>query len=171
MNDIKLHKAPHRWPLVLIALDKLVKATGLTIISFVLSPKYREPIAHWVDNAQLGPHNWFVRHLLTLIDEGLDNTPSKARLIQICIIIYAGLYLIEGAGLLFEQKWAEWMVVIGTAAFLPVEIVDFIRRPSWAMVILFVLNLVMAMYLAWRLHRQAVIERERAEHPELVGKR
>jgi hypothetical protein len=39
------------------------------------------------------------------------------------------------------------------------------------MVILFVLNLVMAGYLAWRLHRQAVIKRELAEHPELVGKK
>ena len=171
MSDIKLHKAPHRWPLVLIALDKLVKATGLMIISFALAPQHREPIVKWVDNAQLGPHNWFIRHVLGWLDQGLDNLPTKVRFIQVCVIIYAGLYLIEGAGLIFERKWAEWMVVIGTAAFLPVEIIDFIRRPSWAMAILFALNLVMAIYLAWRLHRQAVIKRELAEHPELVGKK
>ena len=64
-------------------------------------------------------------------------------------------------GLIFDQKWAEWVVIIATVASLPVEIIDFVRRPSWVMLVLFFLNLLMAGYLAWRLYREAVIHRQR----------
>jgi uncharacterized membrane protein (DUF2068 family) len=171
VNDIKLHKAPHRWPLVLIALDKLVKGALLILLSFVLLPRWNQPVRDWIDYVQLGPHNWIVTHALLWLETALGYPTRTLHLIRVCVIIYAGLYFIEGVGLIFEQKWAEWVVIIATIASLPVEIFDFIRHPRWAMVILFILNLLMAGYLAWRLHRQAVIKRELAEHPELAGKK
>lgn len=171
MNDTKLHKAPHRWPLVLIALDKLVKAVGLVIISFVLTPRWSESLTAWAINAQLGPHNWFIMDIFHAIEKGLGYPPHTLHLIRIFVVIYAALYLVEGVGLIFEQRLAEWVVVITTAASLPVEVFNFIRRPSWAMVILFLLNMLMAGYLAWRLHKQAVIMRELAEKKQAVVSR
>ncbi len=163
MNDLKIHKAPHRWPLVLIALDKLVKATGLTFVSFVLAPHYYEPLKAWLDQLQLGPHNWLVSQTLHSLTAALGYSPRTLHLFRICVLLYAGLYLIEGLGLIFEKKWGEWLVVISTAASLPLEIIGFIRKPSWGVAELFLLNLLMAAYLVWRLRRQSVIEREKAQ--------
>ena len=162
VEPVKLHKAPHRWPLVLISLDKFVKAVGLVIISFALSPGWRQSILDRVDDAQTSPHNWLVKEALLGVEKALGVDPKNLHLVRICVIIYAGLYLIEGLGLLYEKKWAEWMVVIGTAAFLPIEVYDFCHHPRWTMVIIFTINLLMAGYLAWRMHRQNVIKRERA---------
>lgn len=169
VEPIKLHKAPHRWPLVLIAIDKFVKATGLMIISFALSPGWYQAIKDWVNDAQTTPHNWLVRNALHAMEKGLGIETEHLLMVRICVIVYAGLYLIEGVGLFYERKWAEWMVVIGTAAFLPIEVYDFVHKPfndhgqiRWGMIIIFALNLLMAFYLVWRLHRQNVIKRERA---------
>jgi uncharacterized membrane protein (DUF2068 family) len=162
VNDVKMHKAPHRWPLVLISLDKFVKAAGLVFVSFFLTPRWQETVHSWVNNAQITPHNWLVKNALHSFKEALGSPLHSLPLVRIGVIIYACLYLIEGTGLLFEKKWAEWMVVIGTAIFLPLEIYDFFRHPRVIMVILFLLNLLMAIYLLWRLRRQTVIKRERA---------
>jgi uncharacterized membrane protein (DUF2068 family) len=161
VNQLKLHKAPHRWPLVLISLDKFVKGAGLLVISFFISAGWHQAVKNWVD-AQTSPHNWLVAGALRSLEVALGFKPRSLPLIRIFVILYAGLYFIEGVGLLFERKWAEWMVVIGTAVFLPLEVYDFIRKPRWTIVIIFLLNLIMAIYLVWRLHRQAVIKRERA---------
>jgi len=174
VSDIKLHKAPRRWPLVLIALDKLAKAVGCVFLSIVLrmmlSVERHQDLIVWLRNERLGPHNWLMLRLFKWVEVALGFPPRTLRLFHIGVIIYAGLYLIEGVGLLFEKKWAEWVVVITTALFLPAEIYELFRDPTIFLLILFVLNFIIVVYLAWRLHRQAVIERERVEHPELVAK-
>jgi uncharacterized membrane protein (DUF2068 family) len=158
----------------LIALDKLAKAVGLVFISFVLrmmlSVERNQILRDWLKNEGLSPHNWVTIHIFKWVETALGYPPRTLRIIHVAVIIYAGIYLIEGVGLLFEKKWAEWVVVITTAMFLPVEIYEIFVDPTMPIIILFILNLIMAVYLAWRLHRQAVIERERAEHPELAAK-
>jgi uncharacterized membrane protein (DUF2068 family) len=160
VSDIKLHKTPRRWPLILISLDKLVKGAALIVIYFILAPRWRESLQTWLDGAQENPHNLLVRTAL----EGIKRTvgwSGKYPLVRIGVIVYAGLYLIEGIGLIFERKWAEWMVVIGTALFLPVEVYDFIVHPRPIMPVIFTINVAIAVYLIWRLHRQHVIRLER----------
>ncbi len=168
MSEIKLHRAPQRWPLVLIALDKLIKAIGLVVISFALSPYWYDVVKVWVNDAQTTPHNWLIADGVHWLGAHLGLNTKELHLLRVCVIIYAGLYLIEGVGLFYERKWAEWMVVIGTAGFLPLEIYDFAHKPMndtgqvrWGMIILFLLNLLMAGYLVWRLHRQRIIKHER----------
>jgi uncharacterized membrane protein (DUF2068 family) len=174
VSDIKLHKVPRRWPLVLIALDKLAKAVGCVFLSIVLrmmlSVDRHQELIDWLRNERLSPHNWVMVRFFKWVEVALGFPDRTLRLFHIGVIIYAGLYLIEGVGLLYETKWAEWMVVITTAMFLPVEVYELFRDPTMPLFILFVINLIIVVYLAWRLHRQAVVERERAEHPELVAK-
>jgi len=171
VSEMALHKAPRRWPLVIIAVDKLAKALGLVTISFLLAPRWNGPLTAWVTDVELGPHNWFITRILHSIETGLGYPPHTLHLVRIFVVLYAGLYVVEGVGLLFEKKWAEWVVVVATAASLPVEVFDFIRRPAWDMLLLFGLNLLMAAYLLWRLHRQAVIARELAQHMESASKK
>jgi uncharacterized membrane protein (DUF2068 family) len=166
VTDIKIHKAPHRWPLVLIALDKLVKATGLVVISFflqkLLGQKQHDAFVAWINTVRLEPHNWFIHYCLERIGDFAGIRPETLRLLHLGTILYAALYLVEGVGLIFDRKWAEWVVVITTALFLPLEIYEIWRLITWPRCLLFAANLLMAIYLLWRLHRQSLIQRERA---------
>ena len=69
-------------------------------------------------------------------------------------LIYAGLYLIEGLGLFFDKGWAEWLTVITTAGFLPLEILKLSVKLTFLRVLIFILNVLMVIYLTsasrWR---------------------
>jgi uncharacterized membrane protein (DUF2068 family) len=163
-RPIHLHKVPKRWPVVLIGIGKLLKTVGLVVVSFVLkallAPDKHLEIENWLNNARLEPHNWFLNRELDIVEHSLGIDPSTLRWLHVGVIIYAGLYLIEGVGLLFDKKWAEWMVVVTTAGFLPLEVYEICREVTWGRCLLFVANVVVLSYLIFRLHRQAVIKRE-----------
>ncbi len=152
-----LHKPPSRWPVILIGLDKLVKAVGLVIVSFFLRdlPKHRDA---WVELVTQGhiihPLRLALLHALSLPEKNIHA-------IHVIVIIFAGLYLIEGAGLFFDLKWAEWLVVISTASFIPIEIYEIIHESTWAKWAVLFINIIIFAYLAFRLYRMAQVQRER----------
>jgi uncharacterized membrane protein (DUF2068 family) len=164
LTDGKLPKMPSRWPLVVIGLDKLFKAAGLLVLAFLLhrlmAPGKHQAFVAWVNTIRLEPHNWFIRYCLERTAAFAGIKRENLNLLHIGTIIYAGLYLIEGVGLIFDKKWAEWVVVITTAMFLPLEIYEIWRHITVPRCLLFLANLAMAGYLIWRLHRQSVIKRE-----------
>ena len=47
----------------------------------------------------------------------------------VACLCYAAVFLIEGVGLLRGRRWAEWLTVVVTVSFMPVEIVR--ARPAW----------------------------------------
>ena len=67
--------------------------------------------------------------------------------------IYAGLRLTEGIGLLFNQRWAEYLVVIATAILIPLEIHEILRRVSFPRIAVFVVNVAVMCYLIANLRR------------------
>src|SRR5438105_929001 len=103
-----MHKAPSRWPLILIAADKFIKAAGLAVISFFIAPHRNARLQDWIDEAQTHPHGWLGRHVLIMMEKALGI--GKDMTTRVLVFIFIGLYLIEGVGLLYEKKWAEWMV-------------------------------------------------------------
>lgn len=160
----QLHRIPRRWPVVLIGIGKLFKSAGLVVVYYILrallSPDQHHNIEQWVDNARLEPHNWFINHYIDVVAKTLTVSPQTLHLLHLGVIIYAGLYLIEGAGLLFDKKWAEWMVIVTTAGFLPFEVVEICEAMTLGRCLLFAANVLVMIYLCWRIYRQAVIKRE-----------
>ncbi len=67
--------------------------------------------------------------------------------------LYALLFIVEGAGLLLARRWAEWLTVIVTASFIPLEIWKLVRHTTAPAIVTLVLNLAIAAYLAVRLAR------------------
>jgi uncharacterized membrane protein (DUF2068 family) len=62
-------------------------------------------------------------------------------------VIYAGLSLIEGVGLLLEQTWAEYLTAAITGSFLPWELFEVLRRATLLRVSLLVVNALVFFYL------------------------
>ena len=65
-------------------------------------------------------------------------------------IVYGALEVFEGVGLLWRRRWAEYLVLIATGAFLPVEIDELLRHPTPVKAIALLVNIVIIAYLVWR---------------------
>jgi uncharacterized membrane protein (DUF2068 family) len=47
---------------------------------------------------------------------------------------------VEGLGLMWRQRWAAYVTVIATAAFIPLEVVELTRRVSWPKLVVIAMN-------------------------------
>ncbi|MGA7524404.1 MAG: DUF2127 domain-containing protein [Acidobacteriaceae bacterium] len=73
------------------------------------------------------------------------------RLKQISAVVFgiAGLDIIEGTGLVLERVWAEYVTLVLTASFLPLEFFEILRHPTWMHVVLLVINFAVLLYLLY----------------------
>jgi uncharacterized membrane protein (DUF2068 family) len=65
-------------------------------------------------------------------------------------LAYAGVFIIEGIGLLFRRRWAEWLTVFVTASFIPFEVYELVRHFGPGKLVALVLNIAIVAYLVWR---------------------
>lgn len=155
------HKAPHRWPMILIAISKILKATVLLALGFgvhyFLAPASHDKLVDYVNWARLDPHN---HYLYLAIEKLLAISPGKLQAFRIGFFIYSFLYYLEGVGILYDKHWAEWLVILTTAGFIPIEIYEMFHHFTFGKLAVFVVNLVIMAYLCFRLKRQATIKRE-----------
>jgi uncharacterized membrane protein (DUF2068 family) len=69
--------------------------------------------------------------------------------IGIALILYGALQLAEGIGLWSMQRWGEYVAVVGTTAFIPLEIYEIVDKVSWLKVVILVVNVAAVVYLLW----------------------
>jgi uncharacterized membrane protein (DUF2068 family) len=67
---------------------------------------------------------------------------------------YAGLFAIEGTGLLLGKRWAEYFTIVTTSAFLPLEIYEMVKHFTVAKVVVTVVNALIVVYLAVRVRSE-----------------
>ena len=60
---------------------------------------------------------------------------------------YGLIEFVEGAGLWFAKRWAEYLAVVATAAFLPVEVYELTEKMSWFKVGTLALNVLAVLYI------------------------
>ena len=95
-------------------------------------------------------HAW-LRHLIATVT-GLD--ARRAMIVAIAAFAYAALFIVEGTGLILGRPWAEWLTVIATASFVPLEGYELASRPSPAKATILILNIAIVIYLFWRIRRR-----------------
>jgi uncharacterized membrane protein (DUF2068 family) len=155
-TPIALHSArdepPQRSGLVLaIGLFKLAKAAllfvlaGLTILAVRRTPLGL--IDPWIDALRIDPDNHFFRVAVARVVR-LSN--ERMALYAAGSVFYGIVFLVEGVGLTLRRRWAEWLTVVVTASFVPLEAYELARRFTVARVVLIVLNLGILAYLLVR---------------------
>jgi uncharacterized membrane protein (DUF2068 family) len=73
------------------------------------------------------------------------------RELAIAALAYAGVFAIEGTGLMLGKRWAEWLTVGVTSSFIPIELYELVRHPGAGKVVALALNVAIVAYLASRL--------------------
>jgi uncharacterized membrane protein (DUF2068 family) len=67
--------------------------------------------------------------------------------IAIGLAAYALIELVEGVGLWYAKRWAEYLTVLATAAFLPLEIRELTEKVTWLRIGALAFNIAAVIYL------------------------
>lgn len=105
--------------------------------------------------------------VVRLLHESLDLNHTTLLWATGGVAGYAVLQLTEAVGLWLLKRWGEYVAVVGTSAFIPLEIYEIVNGPTWLKVAALCVNLFAVGYLVWtkRLFGlrggHAALERER----------
>ena len=69
---------------------------------------------------------------------------------------YAVFRLVEAYGLFWERAWAEWLAVVSGGVYVPVEIVELVRKPSLLGFVVLAINVAVVAVMA-----RALMQRRR----------
>lgn len=146
-----LRKKDDEW-VRLIGLFKLGKGILFLLIGVgfaaFLQKDTAEQVMGWMRLLSLRQENHYIDLLLSW---AMGFNRRDIGDLAIGIFVYAVLLLSESAGLLMLKRWAEYLTVLSTATFIPLEIWSDIRRFGLTKSLLLVLNVLAVWYLAVRL--------------------
>jgi len=100
-----------------------------------------KPLAHLFNfDLDKSPTIAHLRHLL-------HSTPSTLHLVAAALIGYAVIEAVEAVGLWSLKRWGEYIAVVATSVFLPLEVYELSRHATWLKIVAFVVNLALVAYL------------------------
>jgi uncharacterized membrane protein (DUF2068 family) len=93
----------------------------------------------------VNPHHRYVGVFVELVYQ-----ISDIRLWKIAVIaaVYVTLRFIEAYGLWYVRAWAEWLAIASGTIYIPFELADLLRRPTWFRVAIIVVNVGIVLYMA-----------------------
>jgi uncharacterized membrane protein (DUF2068 family) len=142
----------------LIAINRALHFLGLgalAILAFVLASRREElrgPVSRAIADLQGGPigAGTGAKHgLLHQIDHVFSLNSSTIRLAGAAFAVYAIIEGVEAVGLWYAKRWAEYLTLIVTASFLPLEVYELAHRVTVFKVIALVINVAVVAYLLW----------------------
>jgi uncharacterized membrane protein (DUF2068 family) len=150
------NKSVHPLGIRLIAAVKIAKGFALYGISLGLFDLVHKDLSatalHFVQIARISPENHYVE--LLLVKVGLIR-PRAVRIFGELSILEGSIQLVEGFGLWFGAIWAEYVVVISSGIFVPVEFVALLSRYTWTRFSILAVNAAIFAYVAravWKRH-------------------
>ena len=106
------------------------------------------------DSLGIDPEN---AHLIALL-EWLTGVSSKQIVaVGLGSILYSIVLLAMAWGLYLRQVWAEWLTIVATGLFIPVEIYEVLRSLRLSYFLVLVLNVSIVWYLLRRRTRSSAI--------------
>jgi uncharacterized membrane protein (DUF2068 family) len=155
MDSIGSMATSHDQPLRIIAVFKLVKGLLLLFVAIgalrLLHQDLAQVLARWLNELRIDPGNKYAAALFTKV--GLINGRNLG-LLGGLTFAYAALFLTEGVGLFLKKRWAEWLTVVSTGSFVPLEIYELCQQLSWFKAVLLLANVAIVAFLIWRLRQR-----------------
>ena len=154
-----MNQAAGRNPLGLILIGAFKFACGLLLVALgvgLFRHAHDDPAAeaaHIVSALKLDPENYYIH---TAIERISGIKPHQLRAIGAGTFLYALMYLVEGGGLLLRKHWAEYLTVVATGLFIPLEVYEAARRPTMIRIALLAINVAIVAYLVYQLRRNGV---------------
>ena len=141
-------KTTHTRGLLLVGLFKLSKAVFFAAVGagalHLIDKNVSVVVARALDALRIDPER---RMVGVLIEKAGLISNHELRRAGLLSILYAGVCVVEGTGLVLEKRWAEYFTVTLTALGLPWEIYELAGRYSAYKMALLAVNLAVLLYL------------------------
>ena len=158
----------------LIALNKATHATAFWLLTLALAAiRFKLPVlqnsardlndllTNTLDSAGRNPaRQWIARGAHGVL--GLDT--SKIRFLLVLALLYAVVETTEAIGLWKERRWAEYLTVVATAGFVPLEVHELLDRVTVLRVVALGINVALVVWLVLNKHLFGVRGGERTLH-------
>jgi uncharacterized membrane protein (DUF2068 family) len=145
----------HNKGLLAIAIFKWTKGLLLLAIALgllkLLHRDVAEILGRLANGLRVDPDNRFLGKLLSklyLLDD------KKIEQLSALTSAYSLLFFTEGTGLFFEKRWAEYLTIVATASFVPVELYELIRDFSALKLLILFVNISIVVFLIVIVRRQ-----------------
>ena len=153
-----------RGILDLIAAFKFVKGGALVAAAFgglgLLNPHIEQWAESWLEYLALGHAPRLLAEAAARLLPRLDAAkPSHFILLSVAAFLYAGVFFVEGFGLMRAKRWAEYLTIGVTISFLPFETYALVERQTLPRIATLVVNICVVAYLIWRVRTDRAAER------------
>ena len=144
----------HPRGLWLIAAFKLFKGLALFAAGIgalkLMHKNVAAEVESWIELLRVDPQNHYIYRVL----EKLSNLDAR-RLKELSVgtFFYSALFLTEGIGLALRKRWAEYLTIVSTSLFIPLEVYELARRATLTKGILLLVNAGIIVYLVMELRR------------------
>ncbi|HVM97205.1 MAG TPA: DUF2127 domain-containing protein [Candidatus Acidoferrales bacterium] len=140
----------------IIAIFKFFKALVLlaslaTVFNLVRQDDPAHTLISWALKFHVDRDN---RYLSAGLAALLHLNPKELALLTVGTGLYAVLFFVEGVGLWAARLWAEYLTIIATAGFIPVELYEIHRSNSAPKMVTFALNIAIVAYLVVQVRRR-----------------
>jgi uncharacterized membrane protein (DUF2068 family) len=108
------------------------------------------------------PNNVYANRLIAHVSS-LDEKQLDA--LGIGSFVYAALFATEGIGLMLRKVWAEYLTIVITTSFIPLEIYEMVEHESVAKGVVIALNVAIVIYLVVDLRHGHRRRRRHAQSP------
>jgi uncharacterized membrane protein (DUF2068 family) len=112
------------------------------------------------DSLGIDPEN---QYLLLVLESLTGVSPKQIAAVGLGTILTSGLLLTMAWGLHLRQAWAEWLTIVWTGFFIPIEIYEVVRSPHLTYALALAVNALIVWYLVRRRIRSASSGQERPE--------
>ena len=141
--------------LLVIAVFKFVKGALLLTLAFgalsLLHKDVASEVEHWLDQLRIDPDNEFIGTLLSKLQ--LVHTKELKEMSALGAG-YAALFLVEGTGLLFRKRWAEWLTIVATSSLMPLEVYELIKQFTFVRLLVVLVNAAVVLFLIYRVRQK-----------------
>jgi uncharacterized membrane protein (DUF2068 family) len=144
----------HDKGLLALAVFKWFKALVLFLVGVgflkLMHHDIETIVQGWVNELRVDPDNRFLGAFLAKLNL-LDD--KKIEALSGLTFAYGALFLVEGTGLFLEKRWAEYLTVVATVSFIPLEIYELLKAPSLLKCVALVINVAIAAFLMVKIRR------------------
>jgi len=84
-----------------------------------------------------------------LIEKALQANHHTLVLVTIGVLAYGLLELLEAVGLWLMRRWGEYVAVVGTGIFIPLELYEIVERVTVLRIGALIINLFAVVYILW----------------------
>jgi hypothetical protein len=125
----------------------LLGSLGVSLLVLHSRTAWLDAISDWADGELMLAHSRTVLFLLNSLQDVM--TGGLLRMTGWVALFFAALLCTEGVGVYLQQRWAELLMVVATAAFIPLEVRHAWMHPGAVVILILALNC----FIVWFVYR------------------